>query len=123
MTMPIIKANPLESLPAIEREFAAGNYVESSRLLWEATKNTFLMLGQAHDLHTDDTRAIAYALDEKYPDKGLYTGRLIAGWVVRDHVKTEAFEPYDLEIAHRLLPEFIRQCYWEFSADDASLNS
>ena len=123
MITPIAKATPLESLPVIEREFAAGNYVESSRLLWEATKSAFLMLGQAHGLHTDDTRDIAYALDEKYPGKGCYTGRLIAGWVARDHVKTEAFEPYDLEIAHRLLPEFIRWCYGEFSADDASLNS
>lgn len=123
MTTQIAKATPLESLPAIEREFAAGNYVESSRLLWEATESTFLMLGKAHGLHTDDTRAIAYALDEKYGLDMRYLGLLIAGRVARDHVITEAFEPYDLEICHRLLPEFIRRCYREFGFDDDSLNS
>ena len=118
MTTQTAATTPLESLPAIEREFAAGNYVESSRLLWEATKSTFLMLGKAHGLATDDTLAIAHALDEKHPGKYRYTGRLIAGWVAHEYVKTEAFEPYDLEIAHRLLPEFIRWCYQEFGSDD-----
>lgn len=122
MTMPIIKANPLESLPAIEREFAAGNYVESSRLLWEATKSTFLMLGKAHGLHTDDTLAIAYALDEKYPDQRRYMRWLIAGELAQDHAEMEALEYHELEIPHRLLPEFIRQCYREFGSDDDSLN-
>ena len=123
MTTPVAKSTPLESLPAIEREFAAGNYVESSRMLWEATKSTFLMLGQAHGLHTDDTRTIAYALDEKYELDMHYLGLLIAGRVARDHVITEAFEPYELEIPHRLLPEFIRRSHREFGVDDDSLNS
>ena len=122
MTKQIAATTPLESLPAIEREFAAGNYVASCRMLWEATKSTFLMLGQAHGLHTDDTRAIAYALDEKYGLDMRYLGVLIAGRVARDHVITEAFEPYDLEIAHRILPEFIRWCYGEFSPDGDSIN-
>ena len=122
MTTQTVTTTPLESLPAIEREFAAGNYVESCRMLWEATKSTFLMLGQAHGLHTDDTRSIAYALDEKYGLDMRYLGLLIAGRVARDHVITEAFEPYDLEIAHRLLPEFIRWCYAEFGTNDDSLN-
>lgn len=121
MTAPVAKATtPLESLDAIEREFAAGNYVESSRLLWAATKSAFLMLGQAHGLETDCVREIAGILDEKHPGKRRYTGMLIAGWVARDHVKTEAFEIYDLELAHCLLPEFIRLCYREFRADDDS---
>ena len=123
MTTPIAKSTPLESLPAIEREFAAGNYVESSRMLWEATKSTFLMLGRAHGMHTDDTRTIAYALDEKYGLDMHYLGLLIAGRVARDQVITEAFEPYELEIPHRLLPEFIRRSHREFVADDDSLNS
>ena len=122
MTTPIAATTPLESLPAIEREFAAGNYMESCRLLWDATKSTFLMLGQAHGLHTDDTLAIAHALDEKHPGKYRYTGLLISGWVARDHVITEAFELYNLEISHRLLPEFIRWCYQEFGTDGDNLN-
>ena len=122
MTTQIAATTPLESLPAIEREFAAGNYAESCRMLWEATKSTFLMLGQAHGLETGCVREIARTLDEKYPSEYRYTGLLISGWVARDHVKTEAFEPYDLEIAHRLLPEFIRWCYAEFGTNDDSLN-
>ncbi len=122
MTMPIAKSTPLETLPVetlpvIEQEFAAGNYVESSRLLWEATKNTFLMLGKAHGLHTDDTRAIAYALDGKYGLKMHYLGVLIAGGLAQDHAEMEALEYHELEIPHRLLPEFIRQCYREFGPD------
>ena len=120
MTTQIAKATPLEALPAIEREFAAGNYVESSRMLWDATKSTFLMLGQAHGLETGCVREIAGTLDEKYPSEYRYTGLLISGWVARDHVKTEAFEPYDLELSHHLLPEFIRLCYREFTTDDDS---
>ena len=123
MPAPITKATPLESLPAIEREFAAGNYVESCRMLWEATKSTFLMLGRAHGLETGCVREIAGTLDEKYPSNRRYTGMLISGWVARDHVITEAFAPYNLEISHRLLPEFIRWCYQEFGADGDRLNS
>ena len=123
MTMPIAKSTPLESLPAIEREFAAGNYVESCRMLWDTTQITFLMLGKAHGLHTDDIRTIAYALDEKYELDMHYLGLLIAGRVVRDHVITEAFEPYNLEIPHRLLPEFIRRSYREFGSDDDNRNA
>lgn len=122
MTTQIAATTPLESLPAIEREFAAGNYVASSRLLWDATKSTFLMLGRAHDLETGCVREIARTLDEKYPSDYRYTGLLISGWVARDHVKTEAFELYNLEISHRLLPEFIRWCYGEFGSDDDNPN-
>ena len=121
MTTPVAKATPLESLPVIEREFAAGNYVESSRLLWEATENAFLMLGKAHGLYTDDTRAIAYALDEKYGLKMHYLGVLIAGRLAQDHAEMEAQEYHEPEIPHRLLPEFIRQCYREFGSDDDSI--
>ena len=117
MTMPIAKATPLETLPVIEQEFAAGNYVESSRLLWEATKNTFLMLGKAHGLDTDDALAIARALDEKDLGKCRYMGLLIAGWVARDHARTAAFEPYEIEISHRRLPDFIRWSHREFGTD------
>ena len=117
MTAPIAKATPLESLPVIEQEFAAGNYVESSRLLWEATKNTFLMLGKAHRLETGCVHEIAHALDEKYAGKRRYIGRLIAGELAQDHAEMEALEYHELEIPHRLLPEFIRQCYREFGPD------
>lgn len=123
MTMLIAKATPLESLPAIEREFAAGNYVESSRLLWEATKSTFLMLGQAHGLKTGCVHEIAHALDEKYAGKRRYMGPLITGELAQDHAEMEALEYHELEIPHRLLPEFIRQCYREFGSDDDSLNA
>ena len=114
---------PVASLDEIERQFAAGNYVESSRLLWEATQETFLMLGAAHGLNTGDVRAIAYALDEKYGLEHHYLGRLIAGRMMRDHAEMEALERHELEIPHCRLPEFIRRSYGEFGSDDTLRSS
>ena len=57
--------HPLQALEAAEREFAAGNYVESSRILWKATEATYAMVAKAHGLHTGDLNQIADALDRK----------------------------------------------------------
>ena len=118
MTMPSTKAVLLESLPAIECEFEAGNYVASCQALWQATKRTFLMLGRAHDLETDDIRAIAHALDKKYPGKRHYTGQLIAGELAQDHAEMEALEYHEIKLAHRLLLEFIRETCREHNPYD-----
>ena len=111
---------PLESLPAIEREFAAGNYVESSRLLWKATKSAFLTLGAAHGLHTEDTRAIACALDEKCGPPMRHLGLLIAGGMAQDHAAMAALEYHELQLTHRVLLQFIRATYQEHTPDDAA---
>lgn len=113
MTTPIAKSTPLESLPVIEREFAAGNYVESSRLLWQATKSAFLALGAAHGLPTEDTRAIACALDEKHGTPMRYLGMLIAGGMAQDHAAMAALEYHELQLTHRVLLQFIRATYQE----------
>ena len=66
MTSLANKTTPTDTLASVEREFDAGNYAESARLLWEATQATFLMLGKAHRLPTTNVRDIGYALDERY---------------------------------------------------------
>ena len=61
--------HPLQALEAAEREFAAGNYVESSRILWKATEATFAMMAKAHGLDASDTGEIAETLDGRHVGK------------------------------------------------------
>ena len=110
---------PLETLADAEREFAAGNYRESSRILWEVTEATFNMLARAHGLDPSNHIAVATALDEKY-DLGLYyRGKLSTGKSLRDHAEMDLLEDYELEWPHESQPQFIRKCYIDFSADDS----
>ena len=50
MTTTESKTTTLESLDVAQREFEAGNYIESSRILWQATQATYDMLARAHGL-------------------------------------------------------------------------
>ena len=118
-----IGVHPLQALDAAEREYAAGNYVESSRILWQATEATYAMLAEAHGLDAADLIAVAKALDGKRDGiepkfKHYYLGYLISGWLMEAHAETEALEDYELESPHRRLPPFIRKCYREFSEYD-----
>lgn len=117
--------HPLKALEAVEREFAAGNYVESSRILWKATEATYAMMAKAHGLHTGDLNQIADALDRKYGGndrrgKGYYSGYLITCGLMRDHAEMEALEEYELDWPSRRLMNFIRECYRKFENDDTS---
>jgi len=69
MSVPETEMHPLQALEAAEREFAAGNYVDSSRILWQATEATFAMMAKAHGLNTSDTGEIAEALDVRHGGK------------------------------------------------------
>ena len=115
--------HPLKALEAAEREYAAGNYVASSRILWQATEATYAMLAKAHGLDAADLIAVAKALDRKYggddsKSKYYYRGYLISCGLMQDHAEMEALEDYELESPHRRLPPFIRKCYREFSGYD-----
>ena len=117
--------HPLEALELAEREFAAGNYVNSSRILWKVTEATYAMMAEAHGLHTKDPNQVADALDRKYGgngrrDKRYYSGYLIACGLMRDHAEMEALEEYELDWPSRRLMSFIRECYKKFGSDDAS---
>ena len=114
--------HPLQALEAAEREFAAGNYVDSSRILWKATEATYAMVAKAHGLRTGDLNQIADALDRKYGGndrrgKGYYSGYLITCGLMRDHAEMEALEEYELDWPSRRLMNFIRECYRKFGND------
>ena len=114
--------HPLQALAAAEQEYAAGNYVESSRILWQATEATYAMLAEAHGLDAGDLIAVAKALDHKYHANDKYSprhyrGYLISGKLLRDHAEMAALEDYELEGPHRRLPAFILKCYREFGDD------
>lgn len=116
--------HPLEALEAAEREFAAGNYVESSRILWQATESTYAMMGKALGLDTSNLIEVADSLDRKFggsdsKSKYHYRGYLIACGLMRDHAEMEALEYYELEGPHRRLPPFVRQCYRKFGSNDS----
>ena len=116
--------HPLEALEAAEREYVAGNYLESSRILWEATEATFAMMAKAHGLHASDTGEIAETLDSRHIGKNSghnkhhYLSFYISGTLMRDHADMGVLEDYELAGPHRRLPEFIRNCYREFDSYD-----
>ena len=120
MTTTESKASTLESLDIAQREFEAGNYIESSRILWQATQATYRMLAEAHGLNSSNLSAIARALDKKYNSRYHYLGYLISGRLLRDHAAMDVLEYGDLEYPHEDLPPFIRKCYRQFAPDDAS---
>ena len=125
MNAPETEMHPLQALDAAEREYAAGNYVASSRILWQATEATYAMLAKAHGLDAADLYEVADALDRKYGDeapklKHYYSGYLTTCGLMKDHAEMEALEDYELDWPHRRLVHFIRECYRKFGNDDAS---
>ena len=114
------KMSTLESLQDAQREFDAGNYTESSRILWQATRATYRMLAKAHGLDPSNLSAVARALDKKYNSRYHYLGYLNSGELLGDHAQMDVLEFYDLEYPHEDLPLFIRKCYREFAPDDSS---
>ena len=111
---------PLESLDVAEREFESGNHREASRILWKATEATFDMLAKAHGLDPSNHIAVATALDEKYDLRLHYRGNLVTAKSLRDHADLEIWEDYELEHPRQSIPIFIRECYQDFGANDAS---
>ena len=120
MTTTKHQPSTLESLDTAQREFEAGNHVESSRILWQATRATYRMLAKAHGLNPSNLSAVAKALDKKYNSRYHYLGYLISGELLGDHAKMDVLEYYELDSPHENLPPFIRKCYREFAPDDAS---
>ena len=120
MNAPKAELTTLESLEVAQREFDAGNYIESSRILWQATQATYDMLAKAHGLDPTDHIAVAKALDKKYNTRYHFRGYLISGKLLRDHAEMDVLEYYELDSPHEDLPPFIRKCYRKFSPDDAT---
>ena len=120
MTTTESKASTLESLDIAQREFEAGNYIESSRILWQATQATYRMMAKAHGLDSSDLSATARYLDKKYSTRYHYLGYLNSDGLLHDHAEMDVLEYGDLEYPHEDLPPFIRKCYRQFAPDDAS---
>ena len=120
MNMPETKITTLESLEVAQREFDAGNYRKSSRILWQATRATYEMMARAHGLDPSNHSATARALDKKYNTRHHYLGYLVSGGLLRDHAEMDVLEYYDLVSPHEDIPIFIRKCYREFGIDDTS---
>lgn len=124
MNTPETEIHPLKAVEAAEREYAAGNYVESSRILWQATEATYAMMAEAHGLGVGDLYEVADALDKKYGGddpklKHYYSGYLTTRGLMKDHAEMEALEDYELDWPHRRLVHFILECYRKFGNDDA----
>ena len=116
--------HPLAALAVAEREFDAGNYVASSRILWQATESTYAMMAEALGLDAGNLIAVADALDHRYridhPTRPHhYNGYLITGKLLRDHAAMGVLEDYELEGPHRRLPPFIRECFQKYGKHDA----
>ena len=85
MSAPKMGKTALEYLDASKREQAAGNHIEASALMWQATQATFAALADAHgmelkSLDEDDLIMLARALeaDGSVP-KWRYRGGLSPG--------------------------------------------
>ena len=110
----------LETLDLAEKEFESGNHRKASRILWKATEATFDMLAEAHGLDPSDQIAVATALDQKYNFRFYYQGNLMTAKSLRYHADLEIWEDYELEHPRQSIPIFIRECYHDFGASDAS---
>ena len=117
-----VAADILDSLDVAEREYAAGNHRESSRILWEATRTTFELMARARGMNTSDLLEITGALDEERRRKDThlkhsYSGKLMSAGLLRDHAEMGVLEDYQMELPHKYLPAFIRRQMRELDAN------
>ena len=102
--------SPLEYLAAAERELAADNPLEGSRLLWKASEATFQRLARAHRLDSDNLSVLARALDKKEGRNMYYLGALGTARFLKYNAEVDAMEPYELDFAHLAIRPFIVEC-------------
>ena len=119
-----VAADILDSLDVAEREYAAGNHRESSRILWEATQSTFELMARVRGMNTLDLLEITRALDEERRPKDIhrkhsYSGKLMSAGLLRDHAEMGVLEDYQMELPHKYLPVFIRRQMRELDANGA----
>ena len=121
MTTTESKTTTLESLEVAQREFEAGNYIESSRILWQATQSNLSDDGKgarARPLKPQrDGQSVRQEIQHQIPLPRLSDFRQVASATTR---KWMSWNTTNLDSPHEDLPPFIRKCYREFAPDDAS---
>ena len=105
-----VELSPLEYLAAAERELAADNPLEGSRLLWKAAEATFCRLAQQHRLDDGNLHKLARALDRKEGRNFYYVGSLSVAQGLKDHAEMDMMEDYELASAHIAIRPFIVEC-------------
>lgn len=105
-----VELSPLEYLAAAERELAADNPLEGSRLLWKASEATFHRLARLHHLDSDNLSTLARALDRKEDRNMYYLGALCTARALRYNAEDDAMEQFELDFAHLAIRPFILEC-------------
>ena len=109
MSQSIVKPSPLEYLAAAERELAADNPLEGSRLLWKAAEATFARLAQQHGLDGSSIHEVARTLDRKEGRNFYYVGSLGVAHRLKDHADMDLMEDYEFESAGDIIRDFVKE--------------
>lgn len=110
MSQSTVKPSPLEYLAAAERELAADNPLEGSRLLWKAAEATFARLAQQHGLDGSTIHEVARTLDRKEGRNFYYVGSLGVAHSLKYNAEMDMMEDYELDFAHVAIRPFIVEC-------------
>ena len=109
MSQSTVKPSPLEYLAAAERELAADNPLEGSRLLWKAAEATFARLAQQHGLDGSSIHEVARTLDRKEGRNFYYVGSLGVAHRLKDHADMDLMEDYEFESAGDIIRDFVKE--------------
>ena len=109
MSQSTVKPSPLEYLAAAERELAADNPLEGSRLLWKAAEATFARLGKVKELDEKEIIALAKSLDQKEGRNRYYIGTFGVANALMHNAELDMMEDYELESAYDIIREFVRE--------------
>ena len=104
-----VELSPLEYLAAAERELAADNPLEGSRLLWKAAEATFCRLAQQHRLDEDGIIALAHSLDKQEGRNRHYIGAFSVANALKHNAKMDMMEDYELESASEIIRDFVKE--------------
>ena len=109
MSQSTVKPSPLEYLAAAERELAADNPLEGSRLLWKAAEATFARLAQQHGLDGSSIHEVARTLDHREGRNFYYVGSLGVAHRLKDHADMDLMEDYEFESAGDIIRDFVKE--------------
>ena len=104
-----VGTSPLEYLAAAERELAADDPLEGSRLLWKAAEATFTRLSRKHGLDGGNLHELARALDRKEGRNFYYVGSLGVAHRLKDHADMDLMEDYEFESAGDIIRDFVKE--------------